>query len=236
MQAMEYIGIIGLIKRADSFWGGLFTVSGAAACFRTSVLRAVGGWSGVSVTEDIELSWRIQKAGYELAYEPRALFQVQAPASLLPLYRQRIRWARGMWEVLRLHGNLICTKNGALIPMAAQVVGTVLWMVLTLATVLLWLTRATFGFDVGTPIHLETAARMLLPTTTLFACQTFLACLWESHYRRAMWRYVPMALLFPLYYWVVIAPSFVLGVSSAIFPRHGDAKWERTARTVAAEH
>jgi hypothetical protein len=66
----------------------------------------------------------------------------------------------------------------------------------------------------------------------LFVSQTFLACLWESHYRKGMWRYLPLALLFPIYYWFVIAPTFVSGVASAIIsPGRGDAQWEPTVRT-----
>ncbi len=78
IQAMEYTVIVGLAKRAEQFWGGLYTVSGAAACFRIEALRAVGGWSVPTATEDIEVSWRLQRAGWRLAYEPRALFGVQA--------------------------------------------------------------------------------------------------------------------------------------------------------------
>jgi poly-beta-1,6-N-acetyl-D-glucosamine synthase len=236
MQAMEYIGIIGLIKRADSFWGGLFTVSGAAACFRTSVLRAVGGWSKASVTEDIELSWRMQKAGYDLAYEPRAHFEIQGPRGIVALYKQRIRWARGMWEVLRLHGDLLHTKNMALIPMAAQVIGTAFWMTLALVGVCMFCLRLTAGLKVGSAIDPDIALRMLLISTVLFVSQTFLACTWEGHYRKGMWRYVPFAALYPIYYWLVIAPTFVLGVGSAIASsREKNVNWERTARTATAE-
>jgi biofilm PGA synthesis N-glycosyltransferase PgaC len=239
IQSMEYMGIIGLIKRADSFWGGLFTVSGAAACFRTSALRAVGGWSGVSVTEDIELSWRLQKAGHELAYEPRALFAIQAPTSVGALYRQRKRWARGMWETLRLHGNLSATRNASLLPMAAQAIASVIWMVVTLATAGLWIVRAVTGLDVAGPFDPITAMKLLAFTSMLFVGQTALACLWESDYMRSAgrptgWRFVPLALVFPFYYWLVIVPSFVAGIVGALRATPGGlALWERTARSAS---
>jgi biofilm PGA synthesis N-glycosyltransferase PgaC len=232
MQAMEYMGIIGLIKRADSFWGGLYTVSGAAACFRTRVLREVGGWSGASVTEDIELSWRMQKAGHELAYEPRAGFLIQAPATFKALYRQRTRWARGMLEVLRLHGNLLWTGNSALIPMAAQVLGTLLWMMFALATTAVWIVTTINAVATGAPVDHETALRVLGLTTGLFIAQTLIACIWENHHRPGLWKFVPMALLFPLYYWTVILPSFILGMRAATASRgESTAVWEPTARS-----
>ena len=232
MQAMEYMGIIGLIKRADSFWGGLFTVSGAAACFRTKTLREVGGWSGVSVTEDIELSWRMQKAGYELAYEPRALFGIPAPTSIGALHRQRRRWAQGMWEVLRLHGELHETRNSSLLPMAAQAIASAGWMAITLASALLWIMQLTTGLDIAPAFEPMTALRLLGIATTLFVLQTVLACLWESDYRPGCWRVVPYAVLFPLYYWCVIVPSFIMGAYAATASAPGrHALWERTARS-----
>lgn len=245
MQSMEYMGIIGLIKRADSFWGGLFTVSGAAACFRTNALRAVGGWSGASVTEDIELSWRLQKAGHELAYEPRALFAIQAPTSVGALFKQRRRWARGMWETLRLHGNLSATRNASLLPMAAQAIASMVWMAVTLATAGLWIVRATTGLDVAGTFDPVTALRLLAFTSLLFLGQTALACLWESDYMRSAgrsggWRFVPLAILFPVYYWLVIVPSFVTGIAGALRGAQGTtpgglALWERTARSTTRE-
>lgn len=232
MQAMEYMGIIGLIKRADSFWGGLFTVSGAAACFRAATLRSVGGWSGISVTEDIELSWRMQKAGFELAYEPRATFGIQAPTGVAALHRQRRRWARGMWEVLRLHGELHETRNASLLPMAAQAIASAAWMVITLVSAALWIAQLVFGLDVAPAFEPSTALKLLGIATTLFAFQTTLACLWEGDYRSGAWKVLPYALLFPLYYWLVIVPSFVAGAWSAVTSRPGAGSlWERTARS-----
>ncbi len=236
MQSMEYLGIIGLIKRADSFWGGLFTVSGAAACFRTDALRAVGGWTTASVTEDIELSWRLQKAGHELAYEPRAHFAIQAPTGIAALHRQRRRWAQGMCETLRLHGNLASTRNAALIPLAAQSIASMFWMVITLATAGLWLLATITGLGFAGRFDPATAARLLACTTALFVAQTALACLWESDARRAAgqpgaWRLLPLALLFPAYYWIVIAPSFIAGAVAAATTRGKTRHWERTSRT-----
>lgn len=114
LQVVEYASIIGLLKRANSAWGGLFTVSGAACCFRTDVVRGIGGFASPSITEDIELSWRLQKAGFKLVYVPRALVGVDVPHSVRDLWRQRLRWSQGLAEVLRLHGNVWRSRNPAL--------------------------------------------------------------------------------------------------------------------------
>ncbi len=87
LQQMEYASIVGLTKRANGLLGGLFTVSGAAACFRVRAVRAVGGFRSASTTEDIELSWRLQRAGWRLAYAPRAAVEISVPHRVSVLWK-----------------------------------------------------------------------------------------------------------------------------------------------------
>lgn len=233
MQAMEYSVIVGLAKRAEQFWGGLYTVSGAAACFRTSALRAVGGWTVETATEDIEVSWRLQRAGWRIAYDPRAVFLIQAPTRLPALYRQRRRWAQGMVEVLRMHWNVSSTPNRALIPITAQVVGAALWMVLASA----FLVRAVAGVatgDIGAgslgPVATSDWYVLLLWTIGLFGLQTSVAALFDGAYVAGGWRVLPLFLVFPFYFWLVVYPSFVLGAVRGIVSP-GSSRWSRTERS-----
>lgn len=236
MQAMEYAVIVGLAKRAEQFWGGLYTVSGAAACFRTEALRAVGGWTVATATEDIEVSWRLQRAGWLLAYDPRALFIIQAPVRLRALYRQRRRWAQGMVEVMRLHWTAVASPNRALIPITAQVLGAAVWMVL--ATGLL--VDAAFGLVTGS---LDPGAFgailgadwyvLFLWTFGLFGVQTCVATLFDGAYVRGGWRVFPLFVLFPAYFWIVIYPSFMLGAAQGLVSS-GATKWARTERTAVS--
>ena len=55
-------------------------------------------------TEDISMTWQLQAAGWQVRYEPRALFAMQVPEQLHVWWRQRVRWARGMGQVLRRFG------------------------------------------------------------------------------------------------------------------------------------
>ena len=233
VQAMEYAVIVSLAKRAEQFWGGLYTVSGAAACFRTAALRQVGGWSGRTATEDIEVSWRLQKAGWRLAYEPRALFHIQAPVRLAALYRQRSRWAQGMAEVMRFHGNLIHTDNATLIPIAVQVLATALWMFLmTLALaqlIVMLFTGAAAPATLGQLTHIEWYS-LFFWTLGLFALQAFTACVFDSAYTRGVWKTFPLFMLYPIYYWVVIYPCFMFGLSRGLISSAA-GRWNRTERT-----
>lgn len=232
MQAMEYSVIVGMAKRAEQCWGGLYTVSGAAACFRTDALREVGGWSVQTATEDIEVSWRLQRRGWRLAYEPRAVFMIQAPVRLRALFRQRRRWAQGMVEVLRLHWNVAATPNRALLPITAQVVGAALWMAVAIGLLASTAAGALGGsFEpaalLGSPADRRT---IFLWTFGLFAVQAFIATLFDAAHVRGGWRVFPMFALFPVYFWVVIFPSFLAGAARAVVAP-GSGRWARTERT-----
>ncbi|MGY3910600.1 glycosyltransferase family 2 protein [Aeromonas piscicola] len=64
IQTGEFSSIIGLIKRAQRIYGTVFTVSGVVVAFRKAAVEAVGGWSTDMVTEDIDISWKLQLAGW----------------------------------------------------------------------------------------------------------------------------------------------------------------------------
>ncbi|MEW6723761.1 MAG: glycosyltransferase [Bacillota bacterium] len=102
-QTAEFAAIFGLIKRTQRVWGKVLTVSGCATMFRTEALREVGGFSTATATEDIDITWRLQRAGYEVWFEPEAVAYIQVPMGLADYLKQRRRWATGGWHLLRLH-------------------------------------------------------------------------------------------------------------------------------------
>jgi biofilm PGA synthesis N-glycosyltransferase PgaC len=100
LQVGEFTAIIGLIKRAQRTYGRLFTVSGVLTAFRkTAVLRA-GLWSKDMLTEDIDISWKLQLMHWNVRFEPRALVWILMPENLRGLWKQRLRWAKGGTQAL----------------------------------------------------------------------------------------------------------------------------------------
>ena len=108
MQVLEAAAIIGLIRRTQSLTGRVGIVAGVLGLFRRDRVTAVGGYDGRMATEDIDLTWRLLIAGWQTAYEPRALVGMQVPSNLSALWAQRKRWARGQGEVLRAHLREVC--------------------------------------------------------------------------------------------------------------------------------
>ena len=99
IQVGEFSSIIGLIKRTQRVYGQVFTVSGVVAAFRRRALDDVGYWSPDMITEDIDISWKLQKRHWSIFFEPRALCWILMPETLRGLWQQRLRWSQGGAEV-----------------------------------------------------------------------------------------------------------------------------------------
>src|SRR5436190_7734171 len=95
LQVGEFSSIIGLIKRAQTVYDSIFTVSGVMCAFRKRALQDSGWWSRETLTDDVDVSWRVQLAGYRLVYEPKAICWILMPATIKGLWRQRLRWSIG---------------------------------------------------------------------------------------------------------------------------------------------
>jgi poly-beta-1,6-N-acetyl-D-glucosamine biosynthesis protein PgaD len=93
LQVGEFTSIVGLIKRAQTLYGVIFTVSGVICAFRRRALMEVGFWAPEALTDDVDVTLRIQLADWRAVYEPRALCWILMPETLLGLWRQRLRWS-----------------------------------------------------------------------------------------------------------------------------------------------
>lgn len=103
VQTAEFAAIIGLIKRSQRVWSRILTVSGCATMYRTDSVRRVGGFSSRTATDDIDITWRLQRNHEEVWFEPRATVLIQVPLRVREYLRQRYRWALGGWHLLRTH-------------------------------------------------------------------------------------------------------------------------------------
>jgi biofilm PGA synthesis N-glycosyltransferase PgaC len=100
LQVGEFSSIVGLIRRAQTTFGRVFTVSGVICAFRKRALQEAGWWSPRTITDDIDVTWRVQVAGWRVAYEPRAIVWILMPETLKGLWKQRLRWAQGGVEMM----------------------------------------------------------------------------------------------------------------------------------------
>ncbi len=124
IQVGEFSSIIGLIKRTQRIYGRVFTVSGVIAAFRRRALADVGYWSPDMITEDIDISWKLQLRHWDIFFEPRALCWILMPETLKGLWKQRL--ALGPWRRRSLSGQSAPPVSLAASPDVAAVSGVCL--------------------------------------------------------------------------------------------------------------
>jgi cellulose synthase/poly-beta-1,6-N-acetylglucosamine synthase-like glycosyltransferase len=97
----------GLMRRAMDETRCLPIVSGNIGAFRRDVLELTGPLREDTVGEDLELTWRIYRAGYRVAFSPHSLVYAESPSTFRGLWKQRVRWARGLLQTIAVHPKLI---------------------------------------------------------------------------------------------------------------------------------
>ena len=95
----------GIVQDGNDFWNAAF-FCGSCAVIRRAALDEVGGIAVETVTEDAHTSLRMQMRGWNTAYINIPQAAGLATERLSGHVRQRIRWARGMVQVLRIENPL----------------------------------------------------------------------------------------------------------------------------------
>lgn len=100
-QAIFLDGHFAIEHRARAASGSFFNFNGTAGVWRRSAIEAAGGWSDDTITEDLDLSYRAQLAGYNFCYLDRVLVPAELPERWSAFRTQQARWVRGSVETAR---------------------------------------------------------------------------------------------------------------------------------------
>lgn len=93
-------------KKADSLMNTIYIIGGAAGAFRREVFERVGSFDSRNITEDIDLSVRIQAAGMRIAYVDDAVVYTEGASTFAGLKQQRLRWKYGRFQTFFTHRSL----------------------------------------------------------------------------------------------------------------------------------
>ena len=110
-QALEYITSQNFERRALNTLGAVSVVPGAIGAWRTSAVRALGGYHTDTVAEDADLTMALLRSGYRVEYEDRALAYTEAPVNANALMRQRFRWSFGILQAVYKHREVFARKG-----------------------------------------------------------------------------------------------------------------------------
>ncbi|GAA5525922.1 poly-beta-1,6-N-acetyl-D-glucosamine synthase [Microbulbifer aestuariivivens] len=218
LQVGEFSGMVGLIRRAQSVYGTFYTVSGAICAFRKRALHEAGWWAPGALTDDVDVSWRIQLAGWNIALVPKAVAWILTPETLGGLWRQRVRWSEGGTSVtLRATPYLFQRRGLRMWPIWLNFMAAVLWSYSMLLMLAIW---AASLLQHSVNEHLLRLGHLLnewspeLAVTYLL--QMLVAAFLDGRYEHGVFRSLLWVIWYPLIYWMLQAAAAVVGLPKAI--------------------
>ncbi len=228
LQVGEFSSIIGLIRRAQTMYGRLFTVSGVICAFRKRALEDAGWWSPRTITDDIDVTWRIQVAGWRVIYEPNAVVWILMPETLRGLWNQRLRWAEGGAQMMvDFFWPMVRGKAPSLLPTYLNNLLSVVWsyvMLFSLCVGILW--------AVGLAPPAVLPGFQLVPEwwgltlTITYLAQALVSHLVERRYEKDILKSLFWIIWYPLAFWMLSTATSVVALPRALFrPRKERTTW-----------
>jgi len=220
IQVGEFSSIIGLIKRAQRTYGRLFTVSGVCAMFRKSALEDVGFWSNESLTEDIDISWKLQIRHWEVRFEPAATCWILMPETIGGLWSQRLRWATGGAQaILKFSTIWVHWRSRRMWPIFFEYTLSLIWSYFMLATIIVYFLH----FFVPLPEYLNVHglipewSGLLIAVTSMI--QIGVAMWIDSRYDHQIWRNYFFTIWYPIAFWILSMLTTVVAFPRALIRR-----------------
>ncbi|HXH04094.1 MAG TPA: poly-beta-1,6-N-acetyl-D-glucosamine synthase [Candidatus Competibacteraceae bacterium] len=236
LQVGEFSSIIGLIKRAQRTYGRIFAISGVLAAFRRTALQEVGYWSHDMLTEDVDISWKLQLAHWDVRFEPYALVWILMPETLHGLWKQRLRWAKGGAQVLLKNWTMFRHwRKRRMWPIYFEYCFSVLWAYSMVFIFLLWLIGKFWLLPPEWRVDsiLPGWTGVVIGTTCLIqlAVSKWLDAPFDVHLTRNYY----WMIWYPLAYWVMGMLTTAVAVPSVLlFERNRRARWTSPDRGLRA--
>jgi biofilm PGA synthesis N-glycosyltransferase PgaC len=229
LQVGEFSSTIGLMKRAQRVYGRIFTVSGVISGYRRAALNRIGYWDESMITEDIDISWRLQMDHWNIRYEPNALCYIRMPETFKGLWKQRLRWAQGGMEVMLKHDlSLFKWRRRRFWMVALEHLFSLVWSYVMFTIIVLFLLGLIF------PIPEAWRVETLLPTwsgvmlgvtaTVQFALSLVIDRRYEP--RKRFLRNYFWVIWYPLAFWLISLFTTVVALPKTLLKKRGTrARW-----------
>ena len=227
IQVGEFSSIVGMIKRAQRSFGRLFTVSGVITGFRKSAVHEVGYWSPDMLTEDIDITWKLQRNGWDVRFEPRALVWILMPETLKGLWKQRLRWAMGGAQVmLKNFKVLFQPKQTHLWGLMTELVLSMIWAYSMVIVFIVWL----LDYFLDLPLLMMPDSPILPNQSSVIligACliQFYVSKWLDGHYDKGMGRNYFWMIWYPFAFWFLNLFTAVTALPKVLFMKQKRARW-----------
>ncbi len=227
IQVGEFSSIVGMIKRAQRSFGRLFTVSGVITGFRKAAVHEVGYWSPDMLTEDIDITWKLQRNGWDVRFEPRALVWILMPETLPGLWKQRLRWAMGGAQVMLANFKVLFqSRQTHLWGLMTELILSTFWAYSMLLMILMWIASLFVTVPYLTPrqapILPDESSTILIGACLLqFAVSKWL----DGHYDKGLGKNYFWMIWYPFAYWIINLFTAVTALPKVLFGKKKRARW-----------
>ena len=103
-QSLALDGHFVIEQTARNRSGLLMNFNGTAGVWRRVCIDDAGGWQDETISEDLDLSYRAQLAGWQCLFLPDVVSPAEIPPQLAAFKRQQFRWAKGSIQCLKKLG------------------------------------------------------------------------------------------------------------------------------------
>lgn len=106
-QSLALDGHFVIEQTARNRAGLMMNFNGTAGVWRRACIEKSGGWQSETISEDFDLSYRAQLAGWRCLYLPDVVAPAEIPPQLAAFKRQQFRWAKGSIQCLKKLGGRV---------------------------------------------------------------------------------------------------------------------------------
>lgn len=221
-QSLALDGHFVVEQTARSRSGLLMNFNGSGGVWRVETIQQAGGWRHATLTEDLDLSYRAQLAGWQFLYLPDVTVEGELPPQMTAYKQQQARWAQGSTETLV---EVFRPLWQARLPLAQRVMATIhlcqylphpLMVSLLLLTPPLLLERQLQSLPLG-PLGIIGLGTPLIYVVSQYA-------LYQDWWRRLLAFPILLAL------GTGIAWNNTLAVISGLLPHNQPAEFHRTPK------
>ncbi|WP_300672268.1 glycosyltransferase family 2 protein [Desulfoluna sp.] len=198
--------------------GRFFNFNGTAGVWRKEAIVGAGGWRADTVTEDLDLSYRAQLAGWRLVYHGGCVAPSELPPTLTDFISQQQRWTKGASQTaVKILPRLLAAPLPLRVKVEAlfHLLGGMGWLAGALATVTLWPALLVHGTGSSALAWVPGVAALTGSCGAILFYYMVYALL-EPRTRHLL-RYVP---LLPLIC-IGVAPFLACAAVEGLFTRHG---------------
>ncbi|HZO75375.1 MAG TPA: glycosyltransferase [Ktedonobacteraceae bacterium] len=228
VQDLEYLFAF-YTKRAEALLGTVVVIGGAFGAFRREVFEKLGMYHVGTLTEDIDLTFRLQEAGMKIIYAPDSLVHTEGPTTLRALLKQRLRWKRGRVEAYQIHKNFF-------FGLQKNLNRPLFWLILPLVILEDFAYTCGALFTIALYIYSFLTLNFVILLSVLFVCAGIYTLLFieNASYRKPIY-FVTLPISWFLMNLVIFAEEYAILMAYWTFFCKREVKWQKWKRTGVAD-